>query len=118
MGTSRRTICHLLGCHCRWKKWALFLYCGLLYVQHDRHLIHPFQGRDFLLPGPATDHSHVANIQRKFVTLAFVSSAPPASSPSPNTSGGTNLQVFDGLDCSTLQLPRVDRMWKGVSKEV
>ena len=76
-----------------------------------------FLSSRFFLPGPAIGHSHVASIQRKLVTLAYVPHAPHASSSSPDASGGTNLQVFDASDCSTLWLLRVDRMWKGELKE-
>ena len=38
------------------------------------------------------------------VTPASVSLAPPTSSPSPDANGGTDLQVFDSSDCSTLRL--------------
>ena len=46
------------------------------------HLIHPFQVRGFFLPGTATDHFHIASIQRELGTPASVSPAPPASSRS------------------------------------
>ena len=117
MGISRRTIHHLLEHHHRQKQWAFFLYCGLLDVQHDFHLIHPFQACEFSLPGLATDHSHVVSIQRELVIPASVSPAPPSSPPSPDANGGTNLQVFDASDCSTLCLLRVDWMRKRESKE-
>ena len=61
-----------------------------------------FQGHNFPLPRPTTNHSHIPNVQRKLVTLASVSPAPPASSPSLDVNGGTNLQVFDASDSSTL----------------
>ena len=64
----------------------------------------------YILSKVAIDHSHVANVQREPVTLAFVSPAPPAASPSPDSNEGTDLQVFDASDCSTLQLLRVDQM--------
>ena len=71
----------------------------------------------YILFKVATDHSHVANVQCKLVTPAFVSPAPHASSPSPDTNEGTYLQVFEASDCSTLQLLQVDKMEKGESKE-
>ena len=85
MGTSRRTTHHLLGPRCR-KQWAILLYCGLLDVQHDRHLVHLFQLRGFFIPGTAIDHSHVASVQHEHVTPASVLPVPPASSPSLDTS--------------------------------
>ena len=117
IGISRRTIHHLLGRHRRRKSWALFLYCGLMDVQHDRHLVHPFQVRGFFLSGLATNHSHIANVQRELVTPASISPAPPVSSPSPDANGENELQVFDASDYSTLQVLRVDRMQNGESKE-
>ena len=86
-------------------------------VQHDRHLVHPFQVRGFFLPRTVVDHSHIASVQHKLVTFASVSPVPPTSSPSPDANGGTDLQVFDASDCSKLRLLRVDRMRKGESKE-
>ena len=91
MGISRRTIHHLLGRHRRWKSWALFLYCRLLDVQHHCHLVHPFQVQGFFIPGPVTDHSHVASVQHELVTPASVSLAPPTTSPSSDANGGTDL---------------------------
>ena len=79
------------------------------------HILSKFEG--FFLPGTATNHSHVASVQRELVTLASISPTPPASSPSPDANGGTNLHVFNASDCSTLRLLRVERMWKGESKE-
>ena len=38
-----------------------FLYCELLDVQHDRHLLELFKVRGFFLPGIAADHSHVVS---------------------------------------------------------
>ena len=116
MGTFRRTAHHLLGPRFQ-KQHVFFLYCGLLDVQHDRHLVHPFQVRCFFLPGTATDHSHVARIQRELVTPIFVSLAPLTSFPSSDANGGTDLQVFDASDCLTLRLLQVDRMWKRELKE-
>ena len=69
------------------------------------------------LPEPTADHSHFTSVQLELVTPAFVSPAPPASSPSPNANGGIDLQVLDASDCSTLRLFRGDRMRKGESKE-
>ena len=86
-------------------------------VQHDCHLIHPFQFRGYFLLGIVTDHSHVSSVQRELVTHASVFPAPIASSLSPNVNGGTDLQVFDASDCSTLRLLRVDRMRKWESKD-
>ena len=73
--------------------------------------------RGFFLPGLAADHSHFTSVQLELVTPAFVSPAPLASSPSPNTNGGTDLQVLDASDYSTLRLLRGDRMRNGESKE-
>ena len=56
----------------------------------------------FFLLGTAADHSHVARVKCKLVTPTFVSLAPPTSFPSPDASGGTDLQVFDASDCSIL----------------
>ena len=86
-------------------------------VQHDCLLEHPFQVQGFFLPRTATNHFHVARVQRKLVTPASVSPAPPVSSPSPDASGGTNLQVFDASDCSTLRMLLVYHMKKGGLKE-
>ena len=72
---------------------------------------------DCFLPRPVTGHSHVTSIQRELVTPTYVLPAPPTSSPSLDASGGTDLQVFDASDCSTLRLLRVDRMQKGELKE-
>ena len=117
MGISRRIIHHLLGCHCRRKSWALFLYCRLLDVSHNHHLIHLFQVQGFFLLGPVTNHSHVTSVQREHVTPASVLPATSASSPYPDANRGNDLQVFDASDCSTLRLLRVDRVQKGESKE-
>ena len=73
--------------------------------------------RRFSLPRIATDHSLVASVQRELVTPAYISPAPPISTPSPNANGGTDVQVLDASGCSTLRLSRVYRMWKGESKE-
>ena len=89
------------------------------------YLVHLFQIRGFFLPGTTADYSHVASVQHELVTSASVSPAPPASvlpappasSPSPKANGGTNPQVLDALDCSTLRLLQVDRIRKGESKE-
>ena len=51
------------------------------------------------LPWTSTSHFHVASVQRKLVTPTSILSAPPASSPSPDTNGGTDLQVFDASNC-------------------
>ena len=83
-------------------------------VWYDSYLL---QICDFFSSRLATDHSHAGSVQREFVTLASVSPASPASSPSPNANGGIGLQVFDALNCLTLQLLRVDQMRKGESKE-
>ena len=90
IGTFRRTTHHLLRPRCQ-KQWALCLYCGLLDVQHDRHLVHPFQVRGFFLSGTVTDHSHVTRVQHELVTPASASLAPLASSPSLDTNGGIDL---------------------------
>ena len=100
-------------CHC------------LIIVEHDHHWMFSMitisyilsKFTDCFVPGPVTGHSHVASIQRELVTPASVSPAPPTSSPSPDASGGTDLQVFDASYCSTLRLLRVDRMRKGELKE-
>ena len=89
----------------------------LLDVQHNRHLVHPFQVRGFFQPRLAIDHSHVASVQRELITAASISPAPPTSSPSLDANGENDLQVFDASDCSTLRLLRVDWMRKGESKE-
>ena len=61
-----------------------------------------FPSSRFFLPGTVTDHSHVASIQRELVTPTSISPAPPASSPSLNANGGTDLQVFQATNCLTL----------------
>ena len=72
---------------------------------------------DFFLPRTATNHSHIASVQLELITHASVSPASPASSPSLDTNGRIDIQVFDASDCLTLRLLRVDRMRKGESKE-
>ena len=63
--------------------WTIF--------QHDRYLVHPFQVRGFCLTGTVTDHSHVASVQLDLVTPTSISPTPPASSPSLDANGGTDL---------------------------
>ena len=116
MGTSWRTTHHLLGPRCL-KQWDLFLYCGLLDVQHDRHLVHPFQGHRFSLLGLATNHSHIVNAQCEPTTPVSTLPAPPTFSQSLDANGETDHQVFDASDCSALQLLRVDRLRKRESQE-
>ena len=79
-------------------------------ARHNRCLL---QVRGFFSFGLTTDHSHAASVQRELVTPAFVSLAPPASSPSLDANGETDLHVFDASDCSTLQLLQLDRVQKG-----
>ena len=51
----------------------------------------------FFVPGTATDRYHIERVQHELVTPTFVS-------PSPDANGGTDLQVFDASDYSTLRL--------------
>ena len=83
-------------------------------ARHDYCLL---QVRGFFPSKLEIDHSHTTSVQCELATPASVSPAPPTSSPFPDANGGTNLQVFDSSDCSTLWLLRVDRMQKGASKE-
>ena len=85
---------------------------GVLHVQHDRHLVHPFQVGGFFLPESATDHSHIVSVQRELVIPTSASPAPLASFPSPDANEGIGLQVFNAPDCSTSRLPLVDQVWK------
>ena len=69
-------------------------------VQHDCHLVHPFQVHRFFLPGLATGHSLIASVQHDLATPASVSPTPFISSPSPDANGGTDLLVIGSSDCS------------------
>ena len=104
------TIHHLLGHRRRRELGALSFYYERTDARHNRCLL---QVRGFFSFGLRTDYSHAASVQRELVTPAFVSLAPPASSPSLDANGETDLHVFDASDCSTLQLLQLDRVQKG-----
>ena len=48
----------------------------------------------FFLPGLAIGHSHVTSVQHKLLTPVSISPAPPATSPSLDASGGTDLRCL------------------------
>ena len=64
------------------------------------HILPKFEA--FFLPGIANLHSLIASVQHELVTLASVSPAPPASSPSLEVNGGIDLlmhQIVRHRDC-------------------
>ena len=68
-------------------------------VQHDHHLVHPFQVHGLFLLGLATSHSCVASVQRDLASHASISLAPLVSSPSADSNGETDLPVIGSSDC-------------------
>ena len=57
---------------------------------------------------PVNDRFHATDVQRNPEIPSYSFLASPASSPSPDTNGGIDLQVFGASNCLTLRLLRVD----------